>query len=124
MDRTAAAPYEQQLRTQQAALLAQIAAQRGGTIGRAEAAAEHFAGAQESQAQMLTARDLEFALDEHEIAQLTKIDAALQRIAAGTYGECVDCGADIAPARLQATPEAARCLGCQEAAERLHLQQA
>ncbi|GAA4417176.1 TraR/DksA family transcriptional regulator [Acidovorax lacteus] len=124
MDRTTAAPYEQQLRTQQAALLTQIAAQRGGTIGRAEAAAEHFAGAQESQAQMLTARDLEFAIDEHETAHLTQIDAALQRIAAGTYGECVDCGADIAPARLQATPEAARCLGCQEAAERPHLQHA
>lgn len=118
MDRTTATPYEEQLRSQQAALLAQIAAQRGGTIGRAEAAAAHFGGAQESRAQTQTERALEFAIDEHETAHLTQIDAALQRIAAGTYGECVDCGADIAPARLRATPEAARCLACQEAVER------
>ena len=50
--------------------------------------------------------------------QLTAIDAALERIAAGSYGECTDCGADIGTARLHVAPEAARCLGCQEKAEK------
>ena len=44
-------------------------------------------------------------------------EQALARIAAGTYGQCMDCGADIAPQRLQAAPEAARCIDCQARAE-------
>ena len=45
------------------------------------------------------------------------VEAALARIEAGTYGECTDCGAHITAARLHATPEAARCVRCQEKAE-------
>lgn len=98
-------------------LLKQLQTLRGGAVGRAEASAEHFARSQDSDAQMATARDLELALDEHETQELSAIDAALARIAAGTYGQCVDCGADIAPQRLQAAPAAARCIACQERAE-------
>ncbi|TXH91373.1 MAG: TraR/DksA family transcriptional regulator [Rhodoferax sp.] len=103
---------------QRADLLKQLRTLRGGDVGRAEASAEHFARSQDSDAQMATARDLELALDDHETQELAAIDAALARIAAGTYGQCVDCGADIAPQRLHAAPEAARCIGCQESAER------
>lgn len=105
------------LTQQRADLLKQLRTLRGGDIGRAEASAEHFARSQDSDAQMATARDLELALDDHETQELAAIDAALARIAAGTYGQCVDCGADIAPQRLQAAPEAARCIACQERAE-------
>lgn len=105
------------LTQQRADLLKQLRTLRGGDVGRAEASAEHFARSQDSDAQMATARDLELALDEHETQELAAIDAALARIAAGTYGQCIDCGADIAPQRLQAAPEAARCIGCQERAE-------
>jgi DnaK suppressor protein len=73
---------------------------------------------EDSRAQVNTERDIEFALGEHEIAHLAAIDAALERIAAGSYGECTDCGADIGTARLHVAPEAARCLGCQEKAEK------
>ena len=58
------------------------------------------------------------AIDAKLSAQLNAIASALERMDAGTYGECTDCGQDIAPARLQATPEVARCLPCQESAER------
>ncbi len=101
-------------------LLAQIAQQRGGVISRAEAAANHFGTPEDSSAQLATERDLEFALGERETAELNAIDAAMQRIVAGTYGECADCGVAIPVARLQATPEAARCIRCQEAVERHH----
>lgn len=37
---------------------------------------------------------------------------ALDRIAAGTYGVCVECGARIALGRLEARPEAALCILC------------
>jgi DnaK suppressor protein len=43
---------------------------------------------------------------------LTEIDAALERLAAGTYGTCVRCGQQIAPARLEARPAAPTCIGC------------
>jgi DnaK suppressor protein len=40
--------------------------------------------------------------------------AALTRIAENTYGRCVDCGGDIPEGRLDARPDAARCVGCQD----------
>ena len=45
-------------------------------------------------------------------------DEALKRLDEGSYGECVDCGAHIAEARLHAAPEAARCIHCQEKLEK------
>jgi RNA polymerase-binding transcription factor DksA len=49
------------------------------------------------------------SLIESEIASVRR---ALDRIAAGRYGLCVRCGAEIAPARLEARPEAALCIDC------------
>ena len=118
MDRTQAAPFRQQLLAQQSELLAQLAAQRGGVIGRAEVAAEHFGQPEDPRAQVATERELELALGERETAHLAAVEAALARIEAGTYGECTDCGAAITAARLHATPQAARCVHCQEKAEK------
>lgn len=117
MNKQQAAPYQKQLLALRTALLAQIAEQRGGTLSRAEAASDHFAGTEDSSAQMATARALEFAIGERETAELEAIDAALARIEADNYGDCVDCGVEIAPARLQASPEAPRCIRCQEKRE-------
>ena len=47
---------------------------------------------------------------------LAEIDAALDRIAAGTYGLCVHCGADIPEERLEFRPFASGCVSCQESA--------
>ena len=120
MDTQHATAFKQKLETQRADLLAQITQQRGGTTSRAEVAAEHFAHNEDSDAQVNTARDLEFAIKEHETAELAAIDAALARIHAGTYGHCIDCDATIPEARLNAAPEAARCMGCQEQTELNH----
>jgi DnaK suppressor protein len=49
------------------------------------------------------------ALVEQEIASVTR---ALDRIAEGTYGECVSCGGPISAGRLEARPEAALCIDC------------
>jgi len=114
------AAFAQQLTGLRTALLDQIAAQRGGDISRAEAASDHFSHTQDSQAQVATERELEFAIGEREIVELGAIDSALQRIAAGTYGQCADCDVKIPVARLQATPEAPRCIHCQEKFEQLH----
>jgi len=117
MTATPHATFEAQLIRQRTALLEQITQQRGGDIGRAEAAADHFAHTEDSQAQVATARAIEFALGEHEIVELGAIEAALKRIADGSYGLCAECGVAIADARLHAAPEALRCIACQTATE-------
>jgi DnaK suppressor protein len=109
--------YKEQLLAQRAKLLEQLAGLRGGALGRAEASAEHFGQPEDSPAQVNTARDLEFALDERETAELRLLDAALSRIDFGTYGRCTDCGEEISAARLQASPHAPRCIACQTKAE-------
>jgi DnaK suppressor protein len=43
---------------------------------------------------------------------------ALQRIDLGTYGICVDCGGPVPEGRLEAKPEAARCVACQARLDR------
>ena len=48
---------------------------------------------------------------------LQHIELALQRIEAGEYGVCVQCGEPIAFARLQAQPTAILCIECQSATE-------
>lgn len=50
--------------------------------------------------------------------QLALIDAALERMAAGSYGTCHRCGADIGPERLEALPHAIVCVKCAERQER------
>jgi len=117
MNQPLTAPFKQRLLSQRQALLKLMTEQRGGRLSRAEVAADHFEHTEDSRAQTNTARDLEFAIGEHETAELNSIDSALQRIEAGTYGLCIDCEADIPLARLHAAPEAARCLACQDQLE-------
>jgi DnaK suppressor protein len=99
-------------------VLARIAEQRGGVHSRAEVAAEQFAPTQDSHAQTIAEHDIALALSELETLELTHIDDALQRLAAGTYGQCTACGQAIAAPRLKAWPDVARCIGCQEAEEK------
>ena len=61
--------------------------------------------------------DIEFALIQMKAETLTKIGAALTRLAEGTYGYCYECGDEITERRLRALPFAARCKDCQEVRE-------
>jgi len=51
--------------------------------------------------------------------QRSDVLAALCRIDLGTYGTCVDCGSMVPEGRLEAKPEAARCVACQGKLDRL-----
>ncbi|MFC5759297.1 MULTISPECIES: TraR/DksA family transcriptional regulator [unclassified Rhizobium] len=44
--------------------------------------------------------------------ELRAIDAALERIAKGTYGTCARCGAEISEARLAVLPHTPLCEDC------------
>jgi DnaK suppressor protein len=61
--------------------------------------------------------DLEFALIQMKAETLTKINDALGRLEAGTYGYCSDCSGEISGQRLRALPFAVRCKECEEARE-------
>lgn len=60
---------------------------------------------------------IEFALLQLKAETLDKIDVALRRLDEGTYGQCFECGDQIAEARLRALPFAVRCRDCEEARE-------
>jgi DnaK suppressor protein len=55
-----------------------------------------------------------FAVSTVGARTLEQVRAALQRIADGTYGECIDCGRPIEPARLEAVPWTPYCRADQE----------
>ncbi len=46
-------------------------------------------------------------------SQRAEVLAALSRVDDNTYGRCVDCGQQIPDGRLEARPDAARCVSCQ-----------
>lgn len=62
-------------------------------------------------------QEVDFALMQMKSETLARIDEALKRVGTGSYGVCAECGVEIAEARLQALPFAARCRECQEAEE-------
>ncbi|MDJ0498249.1 MAG: TraR/DksA family transcriptional regulator [Acidimicrobiia bacterium] len=51
--------------------------------------------------------------------RLWEVEAALDRVADGTYGYCVRCGADIPLLRLRALPAAPHCVECSRRPHRL-----
>ena len=120
MDAVTAQKYKHRLVVERDALLAQIDAQRGGPISRADAASEALDKSEDDNAQIQTGRDIAFAINEHETAELLAIDASLLRIKEGVYGLCVDCGTHIPAARMDAAPHTLRCLACQTTFEQAH----
>jgi DnaK suppressor protein len=63
-------------------------------------------------------REIDFDRTDRDATALADVDLALQRLAQGTYGACIDCSEPIDPARLQASPQAPRCLACETRHER------
>ncbi len=62
-------------------------------------------------------RELDYTLEENSEHVLADIDAALERIAGGTYGTCTKCGKEIPQDRLEARPWATLCIDCQRKQE-------
>lgn len=102
-----------------------LATQRTETLGLIEALRRRLDGIIESSA--YTSNDDEHdpegvtvaferaqvaSLLERSRAELRALDAAAERLAAGSYGTCARCGGPIAAARLDALPAATRCIRC------------
>ena len=54
------------------------------------------------------------ALESRLHSLLAEVDRALQKMEAGTYGQCDLCNAAIDPARMEALPQAILCLSCRQ----------
>ena len=52
------------------------------------------------------------ALEKRVRDQLAAVEHALHKFEEGTYGLCESCGQPIDPARLEALPQARRCMSC------------
>ena len=59
-------------------------------------------------------REVELTLEDNARHVLSRIERALAKLEAGTYGTCDRCGAAIDPGRLRAVPEATLCIACQQ----------
>ncbi|MFB7466336.1 TraR/DksA family transcriptional regulator [Streptomyces sp. NPDC056224] len=65
-------------------------------------------------------RESELALAANATSMLEQTERALERLEAGTYGLCENCGKPIGKARMQAFPRATLCVDCKQKQERRH----
>jgi DnaK suppressor protein len=72
---------------------------------------------QMDEVQYASERDLAIRNVDRESQLLRQVKAALRRIRDDSFGNCSDCDRAISPKRLAAVPWAARCIGCQSAAD-------
>ncbi len=59
-----------------------------------------------------------FHQSNNERQLLQMVEGALSRIREGTFGECISCGNEINPKRLEAVPWTRHCIECQEKLEK------
>jgi DnaK suppressor protein len=55
---------------------------------------------------------------------LQMVEGALERLREGNFGECISCGKEINPKRLEAVPWTRHCIECQEKLEQGLLEEA
>lgn len=122
LDGTALSP--EQLAQLQATLQqrrATLEAQRSSHLGgasRAEHARDLLLQDGDDAPQRDADREIDLARTDRDVQDLAEIDAALHRLQQGRYGLCEDCAEPIALARLQAEPQALRCVACESLRER------
>ena len=64
-------------------------------------------------ASQTSATQVQVAEAQRDADELARVEAALARLDAGTYGDCSDCGEPIPLERLWVQPAASRCASCQ-----------
>ncbi len=70
-------------------------------------------------ASLETDRSRALRLRDRDRRLIGKIQEALERLEAGTFGLCQSCGSRISPARLRARPVTTLCIECKREAERV-----
>lgn len=104
----------ERLRAERAVVVRRLAALRGDFSGMVEASRDSNADDEhdpEGHTIAFERSQLDTLVRQAE-ARLAEIAAAQDRLEQGTYGTCGVCGKPIPPARLEARPAAATCVGC------------
>ncbi len=110
MNRKQLEKFKKLLDDKRAELLARVQAARATeTAGQSENAPDLGDRALSS-----VTRDLSYVLSTGERDILKRIDAALDRLEAESFGECLNCGKKVQQGRLNAVPWALHCIDCQE----------
>jgi DnaK suppressor protein len=106
--------YRKQLVDKRAELLARVQEARSSEHSQEKEGAPDLG----DRALETMSRDLLYQLSIGERDIVRRIDAALERLEAGTYGTCVHCGETVQKGRLHAVPWARHCIDCQELQDR------
>jgi DnaK suppressor protein len=64
-----------------------------------------------------------FSQSNNDRQLLQMVESALTRIREGSFGECINCGNEINPKRLEAVPWTRFCIACQEKKEKGELEE-
>jgi DnaK suppressor protein len=111
------ASFRTLLEERRASLREEIRANDASALAPVNLLAAHDVTDRKDVAGQVLATELLGAEVQRDVDELGQVEAALLRLDVGTYGDCVDCGNVIAPARLRVQPAAPRCTPCQVAAE-------
>jgi DnaK suppressor protein len=77
----------------------------------------HEVADRKDEAAQQQASDVDQAQEQRDRDEMADVEAALERLDAGVYGDCLECGEPIALQRLLVLPAARRCAACQAAHE-------
>ncbi|MFM7704614.1 MAG: TraR/DksA family transcriptional regulator [Rubrivivax sp.] len=110
------AQLAEQLRARLRELDRRLASHDGGA-SRVEHAHEMLEQDADDASQHAMDREVDLGLSDREARELDALGHALRRVQEGGYGTCTACAAPIPFERLQAEPQAERCLGCEAALE-------
>jgi len=75
-------------------------------------------GKREEEANETQELEKQLALEKRVKDQLAKVEHALNKFEEGAYGLCEGCGQPIDPERLEALPQARRCMSCKTQQEK------
>jgi DnaK suppressor protein len=102
-----------------------LASQLASLVGHGEQAVHEMAGASgeeipdpNDRATVEEGRNWSLRLRDRDRKLIGKVQEALARLEAGTFGTCTACGRPISPARLRARPVTDLCIDCKTEAER------
>ena len=107
-------PYEDALRRKQHELFASYERDKASGNAQPDDGIQDLA----DKAASAYSKELNFSLSDGERNSLKLVEEALDRVRAGTFGSCTNCGNTIGEKRLQAIPWTAYCIDCQELVEK------
>ncbi len=107
----------ERLREQHAELQARLARLEGEAMEFDEDSRPKYSNHPADEAAALLDRTGRDAVARVLVDDMQQVERALERLAAGTYGLCDDCGQPIPPKRLEARPTATLCVSCQSQRE-------